>query len=225
MKILFVEDDVRLSAVVADALDAYGYTVDCVHDGESGLLLASEAEYQVIILDVSLPKLDGFSVCQRLRSQGSTVPILMMTACDTTADKVTGLEAGADDYIIKPVDLQEILARVRALQRRAGSANTPVLSWGNLNLDPKTHNVTYLAQPIGLTPKEFALLELFLRSGQRVLSRPLILHHLWHGEEQPSQESVKAHIKGLRQKLKQVGITHGLIETIRGVGYRLKPIA
>lgn len=224
MRLLLVEDDFPLAAVFAEALEDSGYIVDVAHDGEAGWHLANEGEYGTILLDYMLPKMDGIGLCQRLRTHGCTVPILMMTARDASTDKILGLDAGADDYLVKPIDLPELLARMRAVLRRGQAAPTNLLSWGELCLHPSNHEVTYGTQPIALTPKEFALLELFLQSGQRVLSRRIIISHLWDLEDPPGEETVKAHIKGLRQKLKQAGAPARLIETVRGVGYRLQPI-
>ena len=225
MRLLLVEDDARLAEVLAEALESYSYVVDVVGDGEAGLDRACWEEYSLILLDVMLPKLDGVSVCRALRSRGCTTPILMVTACDASSDKVNGLDAGADDYIVKPVDLPELLARIRALLRRAPMTAQPVLKWGSLQLDPSAYTVTYDRSPVHLTPKEFSLLELFLRSGQRVLSRHTIVGQLWSYDDPPVEDSVKAHVKALRRKLKSVGAPADAIENIRGVGYRLKQLA
>lgn len=225
MRLLLVEDDYPLAAVFAEALEDSGYIVDVVHDGEAGWYQATEAEYGIILLDCMLPKLGGIGLCQRLRAQGYTIPILMMTARDASTDKVLGLDAGADDYLVKPVDLPELLARIRAVLRRGQPTPSPLLCWGDLCLHPLNHEVTYASQPVKLTPTEFSLLELFLRSGLRVLSRKIIISHLWDLEDPPGEETVKAHIKGLRQKLTEAGAPKTLIETVRGVGYRMQPIS
>jgi DNA-binding response OmpR family regulator len=222
MRLLLIEDDISLAEVLAEALSDYGYTVDVVHDGEMGWEQAIREDYRTILLDVNLPKLNGILLCQRLRSRGYTVPILMITACDANTDKVVGLDAGADDYVVKPVDLLELMARIRALMRRGAVSAEINLVWDDLILNPSSHEVTYAGQSLELTPKEFSLLELFLRSGKRVLSRQAIISHLWGTEEPPSEEAVKAHIKYLRQKLRIVGASDDFIETIRGIGYRLK---
>lgn len=224
MRLLLVEDDIGLAEVLTEALNDYGYAVDMVHDGEMGWEQASREDYSTILLDINLPKLNGIELCKRLRSHGYTVPILMMTARDANTDKVVGLDAGADDYVVKPVDLLELMARIRALMRRGTVSAETNLVWGDLTLEPSSHEVTYNSQKLELTPKEFALLELFMRSGKRVLSRPAIVSHLWAGEEPPSEEAVKAHIKYLRQKLRLAGAANDFIETIRGVGYHLKPL-
>ncbi|CAD0232177.1 response regulator transcription factor [Planktothrix agardhii] len=222
MRILLVEDDERITKALAEALMDHHYVVDVVHDGQMGWEFAESAAYDVIILDVMLPGLSGIQFCQRLRQQGKTTPVLMLTAKDTSADKVLGLDVGADDYVIKPFDLQELLARVRALLRRGNSALPPVLEWESLRLDPNSCEVTYAEKLLSLTPKEYGLLELFLRSPGRVLSREIILEHLWSFEDIPGDDTVKTHIKRLRQKLKIVGVPSTLIETVYGLGYRLK---
>jgi DNA-binding response OmpR family regulator len=223
MRILLVEDDVSLAEALSEALTDQRYVVDVVYDGEIAWTQARVVDYDLILLDVMLPKLDGVSLCKRLRSCGYSVPILMITACDTSTDKVSGLDAGADDYVVKPVDLPELLARVRALLRRGTTSAPPVLEWDGLRLNPSTYEVTYLTQPLRLTPKEYSLLELFLRNGRRVLSRSLIIEHVWSLEAPPSEDTVKAHIKSLRNKLRTVGAPNDLIETVHSVGYRLKP--
>ncbi len=223
MRVLLVEDDVDLAEALAEALTEQRYVVDVVYDGEAGWAGAQVIEYDLILLDVMLPKLDGVSLCQRLRRHNYSSPILMITARDTSADKVAGLDAGADDYVVKPVDLAELLARVRALLRRGNTASPPVLEWDGLKLDPSTYEVTYNNKPLRLTPKEYSILELFLRSGRRVLSRSLLIEHVWSLEAPPSEDTVKAHIKSLRNKLKLVGAPNNLIETVHGLGYRLNP--
>ncbi len=222
MRILLVENDLNLAETLAQALIDQRYVVDVVNDGEAAWQQVNTLVYDLIVMDMVLPKLDGVSLCKRLRSHGYGIPILMLTALDTTADKVAGLDAGADDYVVKPVDLQELLARIRALLRRGSSPSPPVLEWDNLLLNPSTFEVTYENQPLNLTPKEYSLLELFLRSGRRVLSRSVIIEHLWSLENPPEEETVKAHIKSLRQKLKAVGAPNDLIETVHSIGYRLK---
>lgn len=221
MRILLVEDDERITKALAEALMDHHYVVDVVHDGQMGWEFMESADYDLMILDVMLPGLNGIKLCQRLRQQGKSTPVLMLTAKDTSADKVLGLDVGADDYVIKPFDLQELLARIRALLRRGNSALPPVLEWGNLRLDPNSCEVTYAGQLLSLTPKEYGLLELFLRSPGRVLSREIILEHLWSFEDIPGEDTVKTHIKRLRQKLKTVGVPSTLIETVYGLGYRL----
>ncbi|MEL7522410.1 MAG: response regulator transcription factor, partial [Cyanobacteria bacterium J06553_1] len=185
MRILLVEDDTRLAETLAEALNDQRYVVDIAADGETGWHQANILEYGLILLDVMLPELDGISLCARLRSHGSEVPILMLTACDTVHNEVSGLDAGADDYVVKPVDLQKLFARIRALLRRGSGNASPILEWGDLQLDPSTYEVSYALNPVRLTPKEFALLELLLRNGRRVLSRSVMLEHAWSLDSPP----------------------------------------
>jgi DNA-binding response OmpR family regulator len=222
MRILLVEDDANLAEALAEALTDQRYIVDVVSDGEAGWVQVNTINYDLVLLDVMLPKLDGLSLCKRLRDRNYTGPILMITARDTSADKVMGLDAGADDYVVKPIDLAELLARVRALLRRGLSSAPPVLEWEGLTLDPSTYEVTYNNEPLRLTPKEYSLLELFLRNGRRVLSRSSLIEHVWSLEASPSEDTVKAHIKSLRNKLRAAGAPNNLIETVHGLGYRLK---
>jgi DNA-binding response OmpR family regulator len=223
MRILLVEDDRRIAQILAAVLREHHYTVDLAADGEEGLNFAQTYEFDLILLDLMLPKLDGFAVCQRLRKAGDRVPILMLTARDTSTDQVMGLDAGADDYVVKPFEIEPLLARIRALLRRGSAVLPPVLTWEQLHLDPSTCVVHYAESSLHLTPKEYALLELLLRSPHRVLSRGLILEHLWDLEDPPSEETVKVHLRRLRQKLKAAGAPANLIETVYGIGYRLNP--
>ncbi|NET31333.1 MAG: response regulator [Cyanothece sp. SIO1E1] len=224
MRVLLIEDDEVAAETLVTALSDQHYVVDVAADGQAGWEFADAFTYDLILLDVMLPKLDGISLCRRLRSQGQQTPVLLLTAQDTSTNKVMGLDAGADDYMTKPFDLQELLARIRALLRREGSTLLPVLKWGGLQLDPSTCEVTYNNQTIHLRPKEYDLLELFLRNSQRVFSRSAILDHLWSFEETPGEETVTAHIKGLRRNLKAAGVPYDPIETVYGIGYRLRPI-
>ena len=208
--------------MLTTALTRQHYVVDVAVDGLAGWELVNGFTYDLILLDVMLPKLDGISLCRRLRSQGDQTPVLLLTAQDTSTNKVIGLDAGADDYVTKPFDMQELLARMRALLRREGSTLLPILEWENLQLDPGPCEVTCNRQPIYLRPKEYDLLELFLRNPHRVFSRGAILDHLWSFEEAPGEETITAHIKGLRRHLKAAGATHDPIETVYGMGYRLR---
>ncbi|PPS43975.1 response regulator transcription factor [Chroococcidiopsis sp. TS-821] len=222
MRILIVEDDLSLAEILATALIEQRYVVDTVSDGEAAWQQVKTVTYDLIVMDMMLPKLDGISLCKRLRSQSYGIPVLMLTALNNIADKVTGLDAGADDYVIKPVDLQELFARIRALLRRGSSQTSPILEWDGLQLDPSTYEVTYKEKPLYLTPKEYSLLEVLLRNGRRVISRSAIIEHVWSLEDPPEEDTVKAHIKTLRQKLKSVGAASDFIETVHGVGYRLR---
>ncbi|BAY84284.1 multi-component transcriptional regulator [Calothrix parasitica NIES-267] len=222
MRILLLEDDEILSDMLVKSLTHQHYIVDAVHDGESGWEYARNGNYELLIMDVGLPLLDGITLCERLRKQGCSTPILLMTAKNAIADRISGLDAGADDYLSKPLDLGEFQARVRALLRRGEVAPTAILSVGQLSLDTGTAQVAYGNQQLKLTPKEYNLLELFLRNPSRVYSRTQIVDHLWNFDDPPLEESVKAHIKGLRQKLKKVGAVDW-IENVYGLGYRLNP--
>ena len=222
MKILLVEDDERIAEALVVALSAQRYIIETATDGETGREMIEAFPYDLLLLDVLLPKLDGISLCQQVRLKGYQMPILMLTARDASTDKITGLDAGADDYVIKPFDLQELLARIRALLRRSSTTLPPLLEWGKLCLNPNFQEVSYGGQSLNLTPKEYALLELFLRNSRRIFSRSDILDRLWSSEELPTEETVKAHIRGIRQKLLAVGASADLIETVYGVGYRLK---
>jgi two-component system, OmpR family, response regulator len=221
MKILLVEDDDRIAQALAEALTDQHYAVDIAADGQEGWNFAETFTYDLILLDVMLPKIDGITLCQGLRRQGLKTPVLMLTARDTSNDKVIGLDAGADDYVVKPFDLPELAARIRALLRRGSTTLPPVLEWENLRLNPNTCEVTYRDNLLNFTPKEYSLLELFLRTGGRVLTRSAILDHIWAFEDSPGEETVKVHLRGLRQKLKAAGAPANFIETIYGMGYRL----
>ncbi len=223
MKLLLVEDNRQLAEQLADTLAEHHYVVDVARDGEEGWDLAQAIPYDLLMLDVSLPRLDGVSLCRRLRSNGSQTPILMLTAHDSCADKVMGLDAGADDYLAKPIFLNELTARLRALLRRNVRELTPLLEKGKLCLDPVAMQVTYGGQLVKLSPKEYLMLELFLRNSQRIYSRKAILDQLWGLDaELPGEDTVKAHIKGLRNRLKVFGVKD-LIQSVYGVGYRLNP--
>lgn len=222
MKILLVEDDEFNALLLEKALKAYNYHIETAKDGQTGLELAKMFEYDLLLLDVMLPKMDGISLCRQLRLEGYHMPILMLTANDSTSLRVTGMEAGADDYITKPIDLSELVARMKALQRRAKVILPTILSWENLSLDTNTRVVTYNGESLHLTPKEHSLLELFLRNPSRIFTRSALLDSIWLSSESPGEEAVTTQIKGLRQKLKAVGMTEDLIETLYGLGYRLR---
>ena len=222
MKILVVEDDERISDAVVEYLSDSHYAVEAVYDGQSAWELLEVFTYDMILLDVMMPNMDGMTLCKKLRKKGTSIPILMLTARDTLHDKIEGLDAGADDYLIKPFELEELSARIRALLRRGASTTAPILSWGDLSLDPSSCEVFYGEKPLPLSPKEYKLLEFFLRNGRRVFSRAQILEHLWSFEQVPEEATVKAHIRGLRQKLEASGAPSDIIETVYGLGYRLK---
>lgn len=222
MRILLVDDEESLAQTITDFLSQDNHLVDVTHSGQDALNYIEVYPYDLVLLDVGLPDGDGIQLCQRLRSEGFTPPILLLTAYDDRDVKITGLDAGADDYLVKPVDLSELAARIRALLRRGSLAQQPVLQWGNLHLDPSSCEVTFRGTLIPVTPKEYALLELFMRNPQRVFSQGAILEHLWTFDDPPGKGTVRAHVKGLRQKLKAKAAPD-VIETVYGLGYRLRP--
>lgn len=224
MKILLVEDDERIADALAEDLSDQHYTIDIAYDGRAAWEMVDAFVYDLILLDVMLPEVDGVQLCRQLRSQQCNTPILMLTARDTTSDKVRGLDAGADDYLIKPFDLEELSARIRSLLRRGGLMQPPVLTWEALQLNPGSCEVTYNSQPLALTPKEYSLLELFLRNPRLVFSSGQIVERLWACGDVPADETVRSHIKGLRHKLRAIGAPADVIETVHGLGYRLKHI-
>jgi DNA-binding response OmpR family regulator len=223
MRILVVEDDLGIAFLLETILATHKYAVDVAADGQAGLDLSLAYEYDAILLDVTLPKKDGISVCREIRAKGNTVPILLLTSLDSAADRTRGLDAGADDYLGKPFDRDELLARLRAILRRSHTPTAPILTWGSLQLDPVSTNVTFGDRLVPVTPKEYALLELFLRNSKRVFSCNAILDHLW-SLDTPGEDVIRTHIKGLRHKLKAAGAAADFIETVYGIGYRLKPI-
>lgn len=220
MKILLVEDDEILVASLTTSLASQNYTVEAVTDGQLGWDYAQSAQYDLIVLDVNLPGLDGISLCRKLRRANHQGPILLLTSKGDSHHKVSGLDAGADDYVVKPCPLEELSARIRALLRRPREASNPVLQWGDLRLDPSSCQVYFAEKLISLSPKEYGLLELFLRNPQRVFSTAMLLERLWGFDEIPGEDTIRSHIKRLRRKLKQVGAGQ-VIENIYGMGYRL----
>jgi DNA-binding response OmpR family regulator len=221
MKILLVEDDDRIADAVVEYLTDQHYVVEVADNGKIAQELLDVFAYELILLDIMLPEIDGITLCRQLRFQGYDLPILMLTARDTIPDRVMGLDAGADDYLIKPFALQELSARIRALLRRGKIDLPPVLSWGELRLDPNTYEVFYQNTLLNLRPKEFRVLEFFLRHEGRVISRGELLAHLWADDAFPEEATVKMHIRNLRQKLSAVKAPDP-IETVYGLGYRLR---
>src|SRR5436189_4540821 len=221
MQVLLVEDDLRISRVVQRALSEVGHEVDVAHDGEEGLERAEDTPYDLLVLDVMLPERDGFSIARELRRQRQRTPILMLTARDAVADRVRGLDAGADDYLPKPFALEEFLARVRALGRRAHDGASEVLEVGELTLDPDRHEVTRAGQSLELTAKEFDLLAYLMRTSGRVLSKSQITEHVWGYDSEATSNVVEIYIHYLRDKIDR-GFSRPLIRTVRGVGYTIK---
>ena len=224
MKILVVEDDLLVADALKLTLSDRKYTVEIAHDGQAGLDFIEAFDYDLLLLDSILPKLDGVSLCRQVRSRGYMMPILLLTSLDSNHDRAIGLDAGADDYVIKPFDPEELSALIRALLRRGNDRVSPILKWEHLTLDPRSYEVTYQQQLLSLTPKEYALLELFLRYSRRLFSCGAILEHLWTYEDAPTEEAVRTHIKGLRHKLKAAGAPTDFVETVYGIGYRLKSL-
>jgi DNA-binding response OmpR family regulator len=225
MRLLIVEDERTLAEVLARGFREQGYAVDTAHDGEGGLRFAESEPYDLIVLDLMLPKLNGYEVCRRLRAARSRVPILMLTARDSVDDRVGGLDSGADDYLIKPFAFQELLARVRALLRRDGLSKNPVLSAGDLELDTSTRSVRRGEKAVELTSKEYAILEYFVRNPNRVLSRTQIAEHTWDHGFVALSNVVDVYVHALRRKLGDDREPR-LLRTVRGVGYQLKvPVA
>ncbi len=222
MRILVVEDEERIARFLKKGLEEESYAVDVAIDGPAALDWAAGAPYDLILLDVMLPGLTGFEVCQILRQRGVTTPVLMLTARDEVDDRVTGLDAGADDYLAKPFAFKELLARMRALARRS-SASAPlptVLQLADLSLDTVAHTARRGEREIELTAKEYALLEYFLRNARRPLSRTIIRESIWGYDYYGASNVVDVYVRHLRQKLEAQG-EPALIHTVRGVGYKL----
>jgi DNA-binding response OmpR family regulator len=221
MRILVVEDEGRVAAFIEQGLEEERYAVDVAYDGEEALDWAAMVAYDVIVLDVLLPKKDGFEVCRQLRAQGNKVPILMLTARDAIEDRVRGLDSGADDYLVKPFAFQELLARIRALLRRRGETKTTRLQVGDLVLDTVTHEASRAGETIELTAREYALLEFLMRHPGQVLSRTQILDHVWDYDSFTTSNVVAVYISYLRRKIDE-GFKHNLIHTVRGAGYKIE---
>ncbi|PZV16012.1 MAG: transcriptional regulator [Pseudanabaena sp.] len=225
MKILLVEDDLHSAEILSQLLAESHYTIDSALNAKTAWQHIETYAYDLVILDIILPDSDGIELCAKLRSSGYTTPVLLLTAKDSTSDRVMGLEAGADDYMVKPYEFEELIARIRALLRRYSDRDrlTQELMWEQLRLDLRVNTVSYKQKPLHLTQKEYGLLELFLRHPQQAFSRSALIDHVWSAGEAPSEEAVTTHIKGLRQKLKAAGLPIDPIETLYGLGYRLKP--
>jgi two-component system, OmpR family, response regulator len=222
MRVLLVEDDPRVARVVARALRDVGHLVDPVENGRDAVDQARAGRYDLIVLDVLLPGLNGFSVCRTLRESGDRTPILMLTAKDAVPDRVRGLDAGADDYLTKPFAREELVARVRALGRRAGEpTDDRPLRVGDLVLDPRTRAVRRGAHPIDLTAKEFRLLEYLMRNAGRVLTKEQITDQVWGYDSEATSNVVEIYVHYLRDKVDR-DFPAALIRTVRGVGYTLK---
>lgn len=220
MRILIVEDERRLSNIIKKGFVEDGFAVDQAFDGEEGQYLAESEQYDLIVLDIMLPKIDGIEVCKYLRKKNIKTPILMLTAKSTTEDKVTGLDSGADDYLTKPFSFIEFRSRVHALIRRSHQDIFPVLSIENLEVDPLKHTVKRGEKAINLTPKEFAVLELLMRHKGEVVSRTMIIEHVWDYNFEGLSNVVDVFVATLRKKIDS-GSKVKLIQTVHGVGYRV----
>jgi two-component system response regulator MprA len=223
MRIVVVDDERALRDVLRRALTLAGYEVSCAEDGLSGLLEIESSSPDAVVLDVGMPDVDGLEVSRRLRRQGNRVPILMLTARDAVADRIDGLDAGADDYLVKPFDVDELKARLRALVRRASGANgdPDALVFAELRLDAARHGVAVDGAFVELTRTEFQLLELLMRNPRRVLPHSLIYDRVWGYDFGPASNSLRVYIGYLRRKLEEAG-ARPLIHTIRGVGYTIR---
>jgi DNA-binding response OmpR family regulator len=222
MRVLLAEDDPKISGFLVRGLREDHHVVDLAEDGVEAEAQAASEDYDLIVLDVMLPGRDGFEVCRRLRAQQVDTPILMLTARDAVSDRVTGLDAGADDYLVKPFAFDELLARVRALGRRGRSHQLDaVLRYGPLAVDPRDHTVTIAEQPLELTATEYRLLEYLVRRAEAVVSREQLADHVWGSEYDPFSNLADVYIGYVRRKLQAHGI-EPLIHTVRGLGYMLK---
>jgi DNA-binding response OmpR family regulator len=220
MRILFAEDEPTLAEFVTRGLTEAGYAVDTVADGEEAWLATSTAPYDVAILDVNLPGIDGFEVCRRIRSRPEPGPaILFLTARDTVEDRVAGLDLGAEDYLVKPFAFAELLARIRVLLRR-GAGTASVLEVGDLALDPATHRVTVAGNQVSLTAKEFAVLEYLMRNAGRIVTKAMIAEHVWNFDLEAESNFIEVYIYALRKKI-DAPFSRQSIQTIRGAGYRI----
>lgn len=222
MRVLVVEDEPKMAGLIKRGLEEDGLAVDVTPNGEDAVWMAGSTEYDAVVLDVMLPGLDGFEVCRRLRADEVWTPVLMLTARDAVEDRVAGLDGGADDYLLKPFSLAELLARLRALARRGSGERPAVLEVGDLRLDPATRHASRGDVEISLSQKEFALLEALMRRPGQVLSRVQLLDHAWDGAYENRSNVVDVYVGYLREKVDRP-FGADSIETVRGVGYRLRP--
>lgn len=221
MRLLVIEDEKKVASFIKKGLEEEYYAVDVAYDGEQALYMTEVNEYDLIVLDIMLPKVDGMTVLRQIRQNGNIVPILVLTAKDSVENIVEGLDAGCDDYLTKPFAFSELLARIRALLRREREAKTPVLEVGDLRLCPLTHEVTRGDKRVDLTAKEYGLLEYFMRNPNRVLTRTMMAEHVWDYHFDTDTNVVDVYVNFLRNKIDR-GFDIKLIHTIRGVGYMMK---
>jgi two-component system, OmpR family, response regulator QseB len=224
MRILIVEDDARIHKPLAEDLRRQQHAVDVVEDGAAGFDFARTQVHDVILLDILLPGMDGLELCRRVRAEHSTALILMVTARDDVRDKVNALDAGADDYIVKPFNLDELSARIRAVSRRQGAMRDPVLELGGLRLDPSSQIVTYNGARIPLTGTEYRIFETLMRNPSQVFSRAMLRDKLATFDDDSAHDSIKTHITNLRRKFRSAGGTRDPVENVYGIGYRLADI-
>ena len=218
MKILVVEDNQELNNTLKEILELNDYIVDSVFDGEQALEFANLYEYDLIILDIMLPKIDGYKVCQILREKGNNTPVLMLTAKDTLQDKVKGLDIGADDYLVKPFEIEELLARVRALIRRVSTEKNKIVDLGDIKIDLEKREVYRDGKSLVITPKLFCILEQLIRNRGKIVTYESLMNKCWDITDYPSKETVRANIKLLRKILQDKDI----IQNISGVGYKIE---
>jgi DNA-binding response OmpR family regulator len=221
MRILAVDDDRRLLEVIKKGLAEEAYAVDAASDGEEGLHYAETGVYDLIVLDIMMPKMDGLALLRSLRSRGLSVPILMLTAKDAVEDIVAGLDAGADDYLVKPFAFGELLARVRALTRRRNASKSPLLQAGDLTLDTVTREVKRDGKPVALTTKEYMVLQYFMRHPGVLITRTMLEDHAWDEAFDAESNVVDVFVRRIRRKIDRDG-EESMIETVRGAGYRLR---
>ncbi|WP_295465916.1 response regulator transcription factor [uncultured Pseudomonas sp.] len=217
MRVLLIEDDPDLGAGIRSSLREEGYTLDWLKDGESAVHALREEGFDLVVLDLGLPRLDGIQVLRQSRANGLTTPVLILTARDDTEDRVAGLDAGADDYLVKPFDIKELKARLRALLRRRNGPSQLQLEGGGILLDPATRRVTFEGQPVNLTPREYQLLHELLANPGKIFSRDRLMGLLYGWDEGVESNTLEVHIYNLRKKLRA-----DLIRTVRGIGYRLE---
>jgi DNA-binding response OmpR family regulator len=222
MNILIVEDDARIAQPLQLHLRHEHHQVEVAHDGSTGLNMALERQFDFILLDIMLPEMDGLTVAHKLRNAGCNSAIIMLTARDTIADKIAGLELGADDYLAKPFELSELSARIKAVSRRGREFERPILVFEGLEVNQNACIASYRGAPVKLTPTEYRLLTHFLANPAKIYDKQDLLELLWRHNTSINDDIIKTHMKGLRQKLKAVGAPKDIIETVYGMGYRLK---
>jgi DNA-binding response OmpR family regulator len=222
MRVLVVEDDPEISRFIVRGLTEERHVVDLVTDGEAAVDMLAAEEYDAVVLDVMLPGLDGFEVCRRIRARGIDTPVIVVTARDAVADRITGLDGGADDYLVKPFAFEELLARLRALGRRGRTRHlTHTLEYGPISVDPVAHTVAVAGTPVTLTATEYRLLEFLVRRAEAIVTRDQLAQHVWGGEYDPLSNNADVYVGYVRRKL-QAATPESLIHTVRGLGYMLK---